>query len=192
MIPYKRPKQPEYLVRNYKQWGRNYHKRRAENSNARFNWPQIKKQNVGKLIRDLHLKEFGDYCAYCDGPLGESSPPTLDHFRPKSRYPRLVLVWHNLFLCCYSCQQAKSETYQRKLLKPDQTGYRFTRYFTINYRTGALEANPCASTPDRERAEYTLELLRLNSPARKMSRLRILSITENQDFPYRYLNEPCD
>lgn len=66
------------------------------------------------LIRDSLVEDFGPICAYCERPCG---PPTsthdgpdeetVDHFRPRSRFPHLSFDWLNLIYACYRCNQSK-------------------------------------------------------------------------------------
>ncbi|MCP4348606.1 MAG: hypothetical protein GY795_24250 [Desulfobacterales bacterium] len=51
-------------------------------------------------------------------PLGISSEQTIEHFRPKWKYPKPAYVRPNLFICCNACQSAKGDKFDRKLLKP--------------------------------------------------------------------------
>ena len=183
---------PKFLGENYRKWGKRFAKRLATHKKAVFNWPTYRKQNVGLLLRRLLIELSFNHCAYCDGyPLGETSLQTLDHFRPKSRFPLLALVWHNLFLCCDICQNAKREHFERRLLKPDRKDYLFDTYFMIDFRAGKLMPNPSASMVDQDRAAYTIALLDLNRRERCKSRLAHLSLNRQdyqlEDLPYRYL-----
>jgi uncharacterized protein (TIGR02646 family) len=112
------------------------------------------------------------HCAYCDGyELGESSRETIDHFRPKSRFPELAFAWQNLFPACDSCQLAKRD-FHEQLLKPDEEGYEFARYFVLNFKTGDLEPNPGALPEEQQKAQNTIALLSLNRAPLARGRLR--------------------
>ena len=192
MMPFPRDPIPEVLRRNYKSWGKRFASRRSTNPKAVFSWPTHNKQNMGQMIRSQLIRTGFNHCAYCDGfPLGETSLQTLDHFRPKSRHPLLALVWHNLFLCCDICQNAKAEKFDRRLLKPDRLDYCFESFYYVDFRTGKLRPNPRAPADDQGRADYTIQLLNLNRPERCKSRLAHLRLDttdyEINDLPYRYL-----
>ena len=73
------------------------------------------------------------HCAFCDGPLGIESRETVEHFRPKSKFPELAFAWENLFPCCDVCQSHKGERFDLHLLKPDDDDYHFERYFVVNF-----------------------------------------------------------
>ena len=63
-------------------------------------------------IRDALVQDFGTICAYCERPCQGATvtheghgEETIDHFRPRNRFPDLWLEWLNLV---YSCRRCKS------------------------------------------------------------------------------------
>ena len=65
-------------------------------------------------IRDALIQDFGTICAYCErscqGATATHEGPgeeTIDHFRPRNRFPKLWLDWLNLVYACRRCNQAK-------------------------------------------------------------------------------------
>ncbi len=65
-------------------------------------------------IRDSLVEDFGPICAYCERPCSSptsahDSPDeeTIDHFRPRSRFPHLSFDWLNLIYACHRCNQRK-------------------------------------------------------------------------------------
>ncbi len=185
---------------NYRRWGHNYKKARDKNNQVTFRWRSYKRETVDKAIREKLVEMTSNHCSFCDSyPLGTSSHQSIEHFRPKSKNPRLAYTWANLFLCCDVCQSKKGEDYNRKLLKPDRSDYSFNKYFIVNYSTGEIEARPYTDEKDREkreRAEITIRLYGLNDDGRPVSRLRNrkrykkLTAGKNDeeinDFPYRF------
>lgn len=87
-------------------------------------WEQLKAkylrwQDIGSQervqIRDSLVEDFGPICAYCERPCSSptsahDSPDeeTIDHFRPRSRFPHLSFDWLNLIYACHRCNQRKS------------------------------------------------------------------------------------
>ena len=68
-----------------------------------------------RRIRDALFEDFGRICAYCERQCEwpnryRDSPnqETIDHFRPRHRFPDLWLDWRNLVYSCHRCNQAKS------------------------------------------------------------------------------------
>ena len=177
-MPQSKGNAPKFLQENYKRWGKEYADKRAEDPRASFNWKSYQGQPVNQHIRDFFSEYVTNHhCSYCDGfPLGPFARKTIDHFRPKFRFPRLAYVWGNLFLCCDVCQTAKDEQFDRKLLKPDVDDYKFEHYFTVNYRTGEIEINPMCSQHDQTRAELTISMFGLNEPDRLHDRLRHIKL----------------
>jgi len=112
------------------------------------------------------------HCAFCDGPVGVESRETVEHFRPKSRFPELAYQWENLFPCCDMCQSKKLERFDPALLKPDEADYAFERYFVANYLTGKVEPLPGLDDTTKKRAEVTIAMYGLNIEARKIARIR--------------------
>lgn len=191
-----RPPAPDFLKNNYKKWGREYKK--SKDKGIAFKWKSYKGKPVNiPLCRELE-KTTDNHCSFCDSyPLGISAHQTIEHFRPKTLYPGLTYVWHNLFLACNVCQSSKGEKYNSDLLKPDRKDYEFYRYFLVNYRTGEIEVNPSSTEEDRKRAETTIEIYGLNKENRPESRLMEYKKYKDlsgknytiDDFSYRFLLE---
>jgi len=192
MMKFTRGPRPHYLD-NYKAWGKEYAEQR-ENGNREFKWrTRVKNQ----LKTDL-AKLTASHCSFCDSyPLGQE---TIEHFRPRSQFPKWAYAWHNLFLCCETCQRAKDDRFNRQLLKPDRLNYDFKRYFIANFKTGEIQVNPEASVDDRERARMTITMYNLDGRAieRRTYRERIMNrISKGKiklprdidDLSYRFLFE---
>jgi uncharacterized protein (TIGR02646 family) len=192
MMPFKRGAPPACL-KKYKQWGRDYAAKRLQNPNVSFYWHQYQNRSINHILIEALEELTANHCAFCDFfPLGAQSRQTIEHFRPKSQYPKLAYVWHNLFLCCDVCQTAKQEKYDKRLLKPDVTGYEFHRYFIVNQTTGEIKPNPRASIEDQERAKITIEFYDLNRTVRKKARLlewikADLQTYNLDDLSYRFM-----
>ena len=67
-------------------------------------------------VRDALARDFGCICAYCEQPCqrptrsGSSrNEETIDHFRPRSRFPNLQFDWLNLIYACKRCNQRKDD-----------------------------------------------------------------------------------
>lgn len=78
-----------------------------------WNSPKIKKPLKDALFVMSHGK-----CAYCECKLNiESKDVTIDHFLPKSTYPKEVVKWENLFPTCLRCNREKGD-YEGKIVNP--------------------------------------------------------------------------
>lgn len=184
MIKIERTETPNFLKDNYKKWGREYKENKF----------QFSKHNKYNEIRK-HLELLtNNHCSFCDGhPLGAQSRKTVEHFRPKSKFPLLAFVWHNLFICCDSCQSAKGDKFDKKLLKPDRDEYCFSHFFIYIRYEGKIKINPNASNDDQQRAGMTIELYDLNRKDLMDSRKLLFKYYKNHkrleinDMPYRFM-----
>jgi len=162
MNNFKRTPIPSWLHQNYKRWGIEWettYKKSTRSSD--FSWRQFENKGYEELRIDL-LRISKNHCAFCDAyPLGPRVRATVEHFRPKVKYPLLAYVWHNLFPCCDKCQ-LKGDDFDKHLLKPDVLDYDFDKYFRIDSILGLIIPNPQASELDQKRAKKTIELYKLN------------------------------
>lgn len=204
MMPMPRTDAPPFLIEKGPEWTRRWLDNRAaaereQQRRPTFAWPQHGGEKVNLLLLQALLPATRRHCAYCDHcPLGAASTETIDHFRPKGRaeFADLAFAWENLFPACNQCQQEKAEKWDDRLLKPDANDYSFERYFIYDMHAGDLLPNPAAPEADRARASVTVELLGLNSPARRDARKiahRIIRRSvqagevDPQDLSYRFL-----
>ena len=72
------------------------------------------KSSLWVLFRNKDLApRFNRKCGYCeracDAARGSSKAPSLDHFKPKSKFPRLVYVWGNWIFSCGECNEIKAD-----------------------------------------------------------------------------------
>jgi uncharacterized protein (TIGR02646 family) len=164
-----RPEAPESLRTGAPQWTEEFVARRLENPKHRFSW---RSDDCYQQIRRTLSTMTAAHCAFCDGPIGVESRETVEHFKPKSRFPELAYEWTNLFPCCDMCQSNKRESFDPDLIKPDLAEYAFEHYFVANYKTGEIEASPARGDEFKRAAEITIAMYGLNIPARNKARLR--------------------
>lgn len=183
---------PPWLAAKWKEWGKKWEvKYEKTKSSSEFKWKKHQKKSATDLRQALS-DMTARHCSFCDSfPMGPQIPETIEHFRPKTKYPRLAYHWYNLFLCCGLCQQ-KGDEFSKELLKPDQLDYSFDRYFEIDWFNGKLIPNHDADPSDRKRAQTTIELYRLNDHGKPEDRLREMRMFEDSkspslnDFAYRF------
>jgi len=60
-----------------------------------------------KLVRDQVIREQGRVCSECGKRVRNSSDVTVDHIRPRSKYPDLALDRQNLRVLCRRCNSSK-------------------------------------------------------------------------------------
>lgn len=169
MVKLSRVPTPDCLKSGTAKWTEEYLRAREKNPRHRFRWR--KEKTCYPEIRQKLMQMTGERCSYCDGFLNRESRGTVDHFRPKETFPELAFDWYNLLAACDLCQSHKLSKFDELLLKPDEQDYSFTRYYVLNYSSGAVEPAPFASAEDQARASTTLEMLGINTEPRKRARL---------------------
>lgn len=198
MNPCTRPASPQWLEEHWQEWGQEYATKLQQDRRYQFNWKQWKGERVNLRLLPLLNGMTEGHCAYCDCfPMDVGTDATIDHFKPKIQFPEEAYHWLNLYLCCRLCQQKDDAHFHEDLLRPDEDGYRFERYFIYSYRDGTIDANPAASDGDRRRALLTIRHLKLNGRALPTARRRALRMFRDlpeekragwlPDSPFRFV-----
>ena len=151
-------------------------------------WVQYYRDGVGTKPTDAHWRNydrdlslaFRGLCAFCE----EFCKGTVDHFRPKSKFPDLVYVWSNWLFSCNDCNNPKHDKWPSGgYIDPctesvsDYPEY----YFTFDTRTGEILPMTDLSSLPRQRASDMIRDLRLNGVHHLQKRqkwLRSLDILE--------------
>lgn len=182
---------PGWLVETWRDWGKEWAEKLNNNKKASFTWHRHNKKGRKELEKAL-CSMTDNHCSFCDSyPMGARLKPTIEHFRPKSKFPELAYQWENLFMACFLCQE-KGDAFSEMLLKPDEESYSFDEFFDIDWATGELIPNMNASKEDQERARITIELYRLNKNGKPEDRLeelekyRELEAYDIERFSYRF------
>ena len=111
-----------------------------------------------RRIRDALALDFGTICAYCERPCQGATvthegpgEETIDHFRPRNRFPELWLDWLNLVYSCRRCNQAKGGDWPgfeddlvNQMLAAENAGYVPVSEYV----------NPCAVDGQRPAGEF--------------------------------------
>ncbi len=191
---------PASLVEKGDEWTMEWERRVAAEPGCEFRWPQYQKERLNKLLETPLGEMTQEHCAFCDGPFVESHR-TIEHFKPKKRFPGDAYKWDNLFPACSRCQNSKMDNWDELLLKPDDTEYKFHDYFFCDVSSGKIEPNPAASSEERARAKATVKIYDLNAPERKSARRHelkgFLARKINgediilDEFNYRFFIEAC-
>lgn len=156
-----RADEPEFLADRWEEWGKEWERRKAEGGS--FHWHQLDGKPVNHRLLPRLKAQTQDHCSFCDCyPVSPPSLDTIEHFRPKSQFPREAYRWENLYYCCDFCQSSKKEDFDEALLRPDTEDYSFDRYFRWDWTQGLLQVNERASPEDQHRAEVTIRLYALN------------------------------
>lgn len=189
MRKFQRGPEPDYLAQNWEAWGRDWEQHHA--AGKVFYWHKVAGEPVNQKLLPLLKAQTQSHCSFCDSfPVSPPSRDTIEHFRPKSRFPREAFHWPNLYFCCDHCQQKEATEVEESVLRPDAADYEFDRYFRWDFSTGELLPNERSSSADQQRARETIRFYRLNekhSGQRKREARRFLKLTDEHldDWPYR-------
>lgn len=94
--------EPEELAKNQADWTAEY--LAAPTGDKPSPWRH------DEIIRALNAETYGK-CAYCESNMGSVSYPHVEHIKPKTTFPDLVVNWVNLTLACQVCNTNKSTYY---------------------------------------------------------------------------------
>ena len=184
-----RSETPDWLAEKWEEWGVAWEEKYQRNQkSSEFSWRQHNGFGKDNLVEKLLLMTH-DHCSFCGISRMQVLQPTIEHFRPETVFPRLAYQWENLFISCHKCQE-KGDSFDDKLLKPDDEDYDFDTFFDIDWETGKLEPSEVATLEQKARAKYTIEQYKLNDDGRPQARKDELetfqSSSLNLDNPYKW------
>ena len=162
-------------------------------------------QRMGQPPSDSFWREFranlgnltNEICWYCERKCQDetevgSLAPTVDHFRPRSRFPELVYAWSNWMFSCRRCNQEKGNKWpEMGLIDPCEAeiGERPENSFDYDLLTGDLIPRVGLADIARRRAWDTIDELGLNKFDVKIHRMeevqRFLNDISIQTFSER-------
>jgi len=191
MRPFKRGTTPRILKERGEEWAKAWERR--QKAGGEFFWPSVDGQKVNRAILPALEEQTQSHCSFCDAyPVSPPSLETIEHFRPKGRFPLEAFTWENLYYCCDFCQNHKRDKVdeERLLLRPDDPAYRFDDYFSWNFLSGELLPNPNATPENRGRAQVTIDTYGLNSghPGQRCEerdKVARMSGVQQDEHPYR-------
>lgn len=130
---------------------------KKNNKKAVWNKDYIKKP----LLEMSHNK-----CCYCECEIGQGEKEMhIEHYKPKSLYPNLVVDWYNLLPSCPHCNKQKSfhDTGKELIVNPVEDDPK--KYFYLkNYRYYCKDTNPNSI------ARTTLGVLSLNDSTENVAK----------------------
>ena len=141
-------------------------------------WVDYFEKRIGPRPDDHFWGEFrpmlgnrtNDICWYCerecyvDAEYGDRAP-TVDHFRPLSKFPALAYVWSNWIFCCRRCNAEKDDGWpELGYVDPGATVVteRPEQYFDYDIETGEIIPKIGLSGDARRKAWHTIDDLGLN------------------------------
>ena len=148
-------------------------------------------------------------CSYCEDSVGDE----IEHIRPKALYPEKTFVWENYLLACGQCNRGKSGRFSVIVCGGLMEVTRRRNAPVLRPPEGPTalivprEENPLAFLDleivdtfmflpredlqgiDKERAEYTIEVLKLNRDVLLAARRDAYSAYRARLFEYRGLRD---
>lgn len=123
-------------------------------------------------------KAFSGLCGYCEADCkGE-----VDHFRPKSRFPKRVYQWSNWVFACHDCNNWKSEKWPKNGYVDPCARIRSSRperFFDFDLKTGEIIPKGGLTHARRYKAQTMIEGLKLNAFHHLRRRMRWVWFVEN-------------
>ena len=145
---------------------------------------QWNKHNYWKRVLDDLYAAYSGICAYsCHWISPDTGGKTVEHFKPKKKYPQYAYRWENYRLVCGVLNGRKGE--HEDVLDPFaiQEGW-----FVIDFSTLLVRPGPDISTPDARLVESTINRLGLNDEATCLrTRTKWLLDYIEVPFPFSYL-----
>jgi uncharacterized protein (TIGR02646 family) len=108
MIKVVKSAEPQILVNNKNNWLSTYlgakkiYKKNKTPDNKK-NLDAAEKKYNHKSIRLQLSADFCEKCAYCESHITHITFSHIEHFRPKSKYPKKCFEWKNLMIGCSIC-----------------------------------------------------------------------------------------
>ena len=165
-------------------------------------WVRHYKDGVGNRPTDSYWRGFRSklgersegICWYCERPCVPTTRPrdlaaTLDHFRPRSRFPELTYDWSNWVFSCHRCnvENKQDKWPEHGYVDPaaDDVMERPERYFDYDVKTDEVIPRNGLSEDERRRAWNTIDDLGLNKVDVRFYRQRWMQqlMEDLQEFP---------
>ncbi len=142
-------------------------------------WIDYFEDRVGGRPTDSYWRNFRNElghrfhlrCGYCERQCDDTADggdlsPTVDHFRPLSRYPRRAYRWTNWIYSCQRCNAEKADVWpQGGYVDPcaANVSERPDQYLDYDISTGEIVPKPELKPSAETRALRTIGDLRLNA-----------------------------
>lgn len=123
-------------------------------------------ENNYQKYRPYIREDFRECCAYClmheRFARGERNFE-LDHFKPKSKFEKLIKEYTNIYYSCHVCNSSSRKWNHWPSEELQSKGYRFVDSCKETFSEHFIDENGYWK-PISTAGEYTAEIIRLNSP----------------------------
>jgi uncharacterized protein (TIGR02646 family) len=118
-----------------------------------------------KKYKPYLRSDFARRCAYCHIPELRYGPPrnfTVDHFRPKSRFPKRACHYPNLFYACQDCNAFKGSAWPTRQSRLN--GARFLDPCLDDFAAHVKVTDDGSILPITDAGDYMISQLQLDRP----------------------------
>ncbi|WP_257457651.1 retron system putative HNH endonuclease [Archangium lipolyticum] len=98
MIQVRRGRAPDILTRHRARWLKDLQRARTPEERQR-----VLDRYRHEDVKDALVTLFHGKCAYCESSIRHVDYGHIEHYRPKSKYPKQAFTWSNLVLACGVC-----------------------------------------------------------------------------------------
>lgn len=116
-------------------------------------------EETKKLFEKMNFRR----CTFCGQAIDDfNKAMTIEHIKLKSKYPKKIYEWNNLLCSCKTCNTIRStkKCYDNLYLDPTKITC-IEKYFKFEL-DGQIKPNYGLDNDDVDRAEYMIELYKLN------------------------------
>lgn len=167
MIPVAPQPEPADFEANVRHPGRSFLSACASLSEVAW-----KKHSYWRRIFPELYAAFRGICSYsCHWLPRDSGAGTVDHFRPKARYPDLAYDWSNYRLANLVCNGRKGD--HEDVLDPFEVK---AGWFILDFPSLLVRPDSKLAGPPRDRVQATIDRLCLNHEAVLETRLQYLQL----------------
>ena len=137
--------------------------------------PDKKLEDYWRNCAEDMYKLYDGCCAYLGIRLNRVQTITIDHFLPKSKYPKLAYEWSNYRLCSPTVNSYKKD--KEGVLDTFQID---TGWFWFDFVDGSVYTNESLFSERQEMVDNTIRLLKLNDSRFCEERCRLWDLFKDQ------------
>lgn len=113
-------------------------------------WGTLNIKERKEILQNLNEIYHG-CCAYCESEVETTSSPRIEHFRPKSLFPRLIFEYDNMNYSCERCNTFKGDKWNELYFSPSEEN-----------PEEHIKFDKTTAVPIDERGNEMIELVQLN------------------------------
>lgn len=111
----------------------------------------------------LLLKNFGNYCSYCECYTSNGMNFDVEHIEPQVNNPNLILNWDNFLLACRSCNGSGGK-WRKDIPSPNtHLPDKNNTFLSLKYEeAGVVRVNPELNANSQRHAQELIDWLKLD------------------------------